>query len=376
MNTVKILHCADIHIGAAESFLGAAASQRRYETLLTFERIVDTAKKEGVKLVAVAGDLFDSNSVEAELVSPVLNKISSVPTIQFVLSLGNHDPLSGNSPFKGKKLPENLHVFSVQDECKVFENLNLKVYGKSFENVYMKGADRFSLAPDDDYINLLVLHGDIRSDLGSDYNSITPSFIENSGMDYIALGHIHKRSDILKLGKTYFAYSGCPEGQGFDEVGDKGVYIGEIGKNYCNLKFVKTAKRSHIHEKINITDKVGSQEICAFIINTLKEKYGERFRDNLYKIELVGEISLDESLNLAEILSRISAEVYFAKVKDSTELKLNLAELADEISLKGLFVRNMLAKIDAADESEKATLKSALNIGLRAFNAEVIYNED
>jgi hypothetical protein len=43
MSTLKILHCADIHIGAAESFLGNLADSRRYETLLTFERIVDLA---------------------------------------------------------------------------------------------------------------------------------------------------------------------------------------------------------------------------------------------------------------------------------------------------------------------------------------------
>ena len=42
-------------------------------------------------------------------------------------------------------------------------------------------------------------------------------------MDYIALGHIHKFSGIKRIGNTYYAYSGCPEGRGFDEEGDKGI---------------------------------------------------------------------------------------------------------------------------------------------------------
>ena len=59
MNTVKILHCADIHIGAAQSFLGTLAEKRRYEVLMTFERIIDMAKENDVKIIAIAGDLFD-----------------------------------------------------------------------------------------------------------------------------------------------------------------------------------------------------------------------------------------------------------------------------------------------------------------------------
>ena len=48
MNSVKILHTADLHIGARDAFLGTAAESRRFEALLTYERIVDLAKeKEG-----------------------------------------------------------------------------------------------------------------------------------------------------------------------------------------------------------------------------------------------------------------------------------------------------------------------------------------
>ena len=40
MESVKILHCADLHIGAAASFLNERAENRRFEALLTFERIM------------------------------------------------------------------------------------------------------------------------------------------------------------------------------------------------------------------------------------------------------------------------------------------------------------------------------------------------
>lgn len=377
MNTVKILHCADIHIGAAESFLGTAAGKRRYETLLTFERIVDTASKEGVNIIATAGDIFDSNRVEENLADAVFEKIASVPAIKVVFSAGNHDPLSSDSPFKNRKLPQNLYVLGKKDDCIVFDDLKVRVYGRSFEDVYLKGEERFSITPPEDgYVNLMVLHGELRSDLNSNYNSVTSGFIKQSGMDYIALGHVHKRTEPQKIGDTYYAYCGCPEGQGFDETDEKGVYIGEIGKGFCELNFIPMSKRRHICEKVDITGINSSAEISGAVTAQLKEKYGDGFGENLYKIELTGSIKEDFDLNLPEILSRVSERVYYAKIKDKTELLLDNEKLANEISLKGLFVKNMLEKINNAPESERAELKNALKLGLRAFGAEVAYDED
>ena len=76
MNSVKILHCADIHIGAAESFLGARADSRRYETVLTFERIIDTAVSAGADVFAIAGDLIDKNTSDARVYRPQKEKIA------------------------------------------------------------------------------------------------------------------------------------------------------------------------------------------------------------------------------------------------------------------------------------------------------------
>lgn len=377
MNTVKILHCADIHIGAAESFLGTAAGKRRYETLLTFERIVDTASKEGVNIIAAAGDIFDSNRVEENLADAVFEKIASVLAIKVVFSAGNHDPLSSDSPFKNRKLPQNLYVLGKKDDCIVFDDLKVRVYGRSFEDVYLKGEERFSITPPEDgYVNLMVLHGELRSDLNSNYNSVTSGFIKQSGMDYIALGHVHKRTEPQKIGDTYYAYCGCPEGQGFDETDEKGVYIGEIGKGFCELNFIPMSKRRHICEKVDITGINSSAEISGAVTAQLKEKYGDGFGENLYKIELTGSIKEDFDLNLPEILSRVSERVYYAKIKDKTELLLDNEKLANEISLKGLFVKNMLEKINNAPESERAELENALKLGLRAFGAEVAYDED
>lgn len=375
MNSVKILHCADVHIGAAESFLGARAESRRAETLITFEKIINIAKENAVDILLIAGDLFNSNSIEKAFTDRVFECFAAIPDIKIVYAAGNHDPLNAESPFKKYDLPENLFVLDTKDCWVEFADLNTRVYGKSFKEVYMQGTPRFSLDADDNFINLMCIHGELKADLGSDYNSITSDFISNSGMDYIALGHVHKRTDIGKIGSTYLSYCGCPEGQGFDELGEKGVYLGEISKGVCQLQFVSTAKRMHICENIDISDGATSSEIAENIINCLKQKYGDSFSENLYKIILTGYVDESADISIPEITSRLNDVTYFAKVKDKTEIKIDFELLAQEKTLKGVFVKNMLSRIIAAQSEEKEQLKAALNLGIKAFNGEVSYDE-
>lgn len=374
MNTVKILHCADIHIGARESFLGPLAAERRAETLITFEKIIDFGLENSVDAVLIAGDLFDSNNIEQSFVSAVLSKIASASSLKVIFAAGNHDPLTQVSPFALNKLPDNLYVLKPYDDCISFEEQGFRIYGRAFDSAYMKGEPDFSVKPPQDgIINIMVIHGELNNDLNACYNPITDEFIKNSGMDYIALGHVHKRTEPTALGKTYYAYSGCPEGQGFDECDEKGVYIVNAGKGICKAEFYTTAKRRHIRESIDITDLETSSEIADFILKFLEKKYKSGFADNLYRIELCG-ASL--SPDLPEITARLSDKVYFIKLKDNTEPLINYEELSKEISLKGLFVKNMLGKIESAPQSEKPVLQSALKLGLKAFGSEVAFDEN
>lgn len=375
MNSVKILHCADVHIGAAESSLGTLAESRRAETLITFEKIIKIAKAECVDVLLIAGDLFNSNNTPKSYVDWVFDCFALIPDTKIVYAAGNHDPLNADSPFKKHTLPSNVFVLDTKDCFVEFADLNTRVYGKSFKEVYMKGTEHFSLSPEDSFINLMCIHGELRSDLGSDYNSITSDFIKTSGMDYIALGHVHKRSEIGKIGNSYVSYCGCPEGQGFDELGEKGVYLGDVSKGICNLQFVPTAKRMHITENIDISDLTSSNEIADKVTEVIKEKYTNSFADNLYKIILTGQISEGTLLSLPEITARLNETLYFAKLRDKTEFKIDYEALSQENTLKGIFVKNMLKRIENAQDDQKQQLKDALNIGLKAFSGEVSYDE-
>lgn len=373
MREIKFLHCADIHIGASLKLPGDKAQRRRTEILLTFERIMQLAAEKQVDFVLIAGDLFDSNRIENSIAESVFRAIaaSKLPVIAVA---GNHDPLSANSPYKQIKTPNNLYVFGESNSSVMLPELPVKIFGRSFSECYLIGEKSFPLSPADDCYNILLLHGDT-SGIGN-YNPITPDFIENCGMDYLALGHIHARTEPAARGKTFYAYPGCPEGQGFDEIGEKGVYIGTLGAFGCKLEFASVCRRRFEKIYIDISGICGSEQLLPFITDYIKKRFGEKFADNFYKIILTGSADTRLIINTAELSERLSEIVYFAVIKDRTTVKADYEALASQPDLGGIFTKKMLKLAEkAVSDEEREKIMLALDTGLRAFDSEVKYRE-
>ena len=376
MSEVKLLHIADLHIGAQLSYLAQSAESRRFEVANVFKTVVETCKNEGVQICLIAGDLFHSNMAAQDFSSSVFEHIRNTPEVKFFYVAGNHDPLNAASPMCGENLPENLFVFGGQYEILEFPEMSLRVIGKSFLHSSMEAEPFSRTLPDDGFINIMLLHADALADPCSPYNPINRDFIENCSVDYLALGHIHKKSAPAKIGNTYFAYAGCPEGQGFDEDGLKGGYIGTLSKTDCNLSFVRLCRRVHRVLKIDISEASSSINAADIILGKLSSDYGEGYVNDLYKIVLTGAVAKDVTIKKAEVLQILSDKLYFIKIKDKTRKAYDLDALKNEASLKGIFVKKMLERIEKAEEPQLPLLNAALELGLSAFDSEVAYNED
>ena len=58
---LRIIHTADVHLGARHDDMGEQAAAQRERQFAAFSRAVDLALVEKVDLFLIAGDLFDSN---------------------------------------------------------------------------------------------------------------------------------------------------------------------------------------------------------------------------------------------------------------------------------------------------------------------------
>lgn len=363
---VKILHCADIHIGfeMSKKQLGLA---RCAEVLNSFLRLLDFAEDKNIQLLLICGDLFDSHRVSRDILTQIVKKFAEFQGT-IVISPGNHDYYAENSVWEPFSALSNTIIFKESREIIVLENLGVRLVGGAFCSAYksehiLKDLD----LPNDNLINIGVFHGEL-SDT-SPYGPIIVSEIENSDLDYIALGHIHKRTDILKSGNTAYSYCGCLEGQGFDETGEKGFYFGEIEKNDARLSFHPFCLRQFITETVDISDCSDLYSVSETVLKKLNQKYGDSSFEWFFKITLTGAVTF--TINTDLVKTQLENRFYYIKIKDkTTDAAIDIKHLAQDNSLKGIFVRKMLSK------SNEAFADDALLIGLRAFSEEVFYNED
>ncbi|MEG2118445.1 MAG: hypothetical protein RRY76_04490, partial [Clostridia bacterium] len=106
---------------------------------------------------------------------------------------------------------------------------------------------------DPEKINILVCHGDMSS-AQSKKGAISKEDISASKFDYIALGHIHKPSGLLREGRTFYCYPGCIEGRDFGETGRHGFMVGIVGKNDVNLKFEPISIHKYEILEVDLTE--------------------------------------------------------------------------------------------------------------------------
>ena len=375
MSEIKILHTGDLHIGASRTGIKGG----RAEIINTFFRIINLCKTEKVDFLLVSGDLFDKPFVDADTASEIIGAMSHIPDTVIAVSPGNHDCACAESIYRTAKFPPNVVIFSSFSESFDFPHKNVCLFGAAFTDSFQEQPLLTKAYPlDPDRINICVLHGDlVPSSTESSYNPITANAVSECGFDYLALGHIHKRTQIKKLGKTYFSYCGCPDGKGFDEDGSHGVYLGTISKERCELNYIPMSSRQYVLDKTDITGCTTSLDIATKISAQIKEKYSPDYEKNLYRISLTGNIKADFLPNITQIESALTDKVEYIRISDETDTDLtDISLIASENSLRGIFVQKMLEMTEGADESRKELHIRALQLGLKAFEKGVSLNDN
>ncbi len=364
MHTVKILHCGDLHFDTPfQGFTPMEAEKRKEDLRETFGRIIEIVKTQRIPILLMSGDIFDNEGVTKMTMEYIDKKLKEISNTRVFIAPGNHDYYSSKSFYSLFPWPNYVHIFKEKIEKVFIPELNTYIYGIGFTTNHEKKSliENFSV-DEENSVNIMVLHGDVISTgQSSDYNPITESDIKKSGVDYLALGHKHSYSGINKTGETHWAYCGNPEGRGFDELGTKGVIIGEVGKSWCSLEFVETSKRKYIEAYVDVTDAVTYEDLVSKVRGKIQDRYSKK---NLYKVILTGEITEELPIYISVLQDKLKEDFYLIKIQDETTISLDYSALEKEYSLKGIFSRKMRERIETAQKTEEAgTLEKALKIG-------------
>jgi DNA repair exonuclease SbcCD nuclease subunit len=350
---LKILHTADWHLDSP--FGGFTEAQRillRNEQRKLPGKIADLCRREDCDMMLIAGDIFDAEPTRETI--RLLKKALSECGVPVLISPGNHDFCHPDSIWVQERWPENVFVFSGALESVSIRGLDCRIYGGAFrgmdcgpmlENFRAEGNETYKIA---------VLHGD-PTQVNSPYNPVTVAQVRASGLQYLALGHIHK-AGAFQAGRTLCAWPGCPMGRGWDETGDKGVCIVTL-TDVADIQAVGLdTLRFH-----DLSVDIGEDALTAMEM-TLPASGGKDF----YRVSLTGYGDVEP-----EELKKAFPQFPNLELRDKTEPPLNIWADADEDSLEGIYFA-MLKKAMEERPEEAEQIRLAAEISRKLLSGKEV----
>lgn len=314
---LKILHSADWHLDAP---FGALSGEQRAFLRSSQQsipnRIASLCQEERCDMVLLAGDVFDGMPSRDAVLN--LKQALAECAVPVFISPGNHDHCGLGSVWQ-EEWPENVKVFTGGMESVSIPRLNCRVYGAGYqamdcppllEGFRAEGREKYCVA---------VLHGDPVG-THSPYCPVTAGQIRESGLDYLALGHIHKGGSLV-YGDTLCLWPGCPMGRGWDETGQKGAAIVTLGEE-PRVRFVSLGLPCFYDMEADLE------------IQPLEDMLPAQANTDFYRITLTGNMGADTE-EIREKLSRFPNLI----LRDRRTPEADLWSDVGEDSLRGVYFR-------------------------------------
>lgn len=357
VNEIKVIHTGDLHLGMTFKSLGTKSKIHRRDCQDVFSNIIDLTIKEKANALLIAGDLFDEPNPSKSIVTFVIDELKRLKEkeIPVFIVTGNHDPYKKESLWFNYSFPSNVTIFDSKNlEPKSVGDL--QVYGLAYTDNSKEPLKGFK-AEKNDKFKVGLIHGSTTnigdSDEDMSYRPITKTQIDNSGLDYIALGHFHNLLEVKAKVKCF--YPGSPEGLSFKNQSTSGVLIITYDKGKVSVKPHKTALREFHNIEIDCTKLDNDSEIRK----TLQKNKGENI---ILRLIVKGSPSLEFQLDKEVLEKEFTSDYFYLKIEDKIHIPDNLSE--DE-TIRGQFIKLIKQEIKKEkDEDKKKRLENALRIGI------------
>lgn len=357
---MKFVHIADMHLDANFNSLNCIENlpeKRRLEQRKIMKKIIDYIKENDIEYLFIAGDLYEQEYIRRSTMEYINKLFEEIPDTKIFISPGNHDPLLKNSFYNTYNFSNNVHIFGKNIE-KVEED-GVDIYGFGFTDFYCKNSEIENIKIEDkSKINILLVHGSL--DGGNDdyreYNPLSKKSLNKLGFDYIALGHIHKKSYDEEIDQR-IVYPGSTMALGFDELGTHGMVVGEFTNRDLKLDFVRLDDREYKEIEIDVSKMESVSDIVQEI--DMQDTNSADF----YKIILTGKRSFKiETKEIRRLLDNDN----IVKLKDNTKIAYNINEISLQNDIKGMFVKKVLEKYEA-NLIDKETMEKVIEYGLEVL---------
>jgi DNA repair exonuclease SbcCD nuclease subunit len=370
---LRLLHTADVHLGARHADLGEQAAAQRERQFAAFKATVDLAIAEPVDIVLIAGDLFDSNTQPKRSVDRVAAELKRLVAarIRTVIIPGTHDVYDRASLYRihdlaamaGSTVDDDLVTVLTPDRPSVhLSACDVIVHGPVFATKRAPHSPLRDLkvTPGGEATwHVGMVHGSLSIPDRTDRDEVvvTRAEIEATGLDYLALGHWHSTQQ-GKAGSTTYAYSGAPEPVAVTQDGAGNVLLvslDEAGGERVVTIDERTVGRTRF-EKLDVDAATlpGQAEL-------LQQLASRADPDLVLDVRITGVRPDELDLSTDEVEDQLRGSFLKVRVRDTSLPALTQGNLPSPDTIPGAFIRNVEGRIAEleADGSESAVAEAA-----------------
>jgi len=278
------VHAADLHLDTPFSGVQASApfvaAALRDASLHAFEAIVELALEREVDFVLFAGDIYDGSERGVRAQFEFLDGLKRLNTagIRSFIVHGNHDPLDTGWSAISNSWPELVTIFpalgALEEQAKIVRVVRdgvqiATVQGVSFaERATTTNLTTAYHRPEGAGVHIGLLHCNVEGS-PSEHSNYSPCSIADlikTGLDYLALGHVHDRR-ILSGGtasnEPWIVYPGDTQARSINEAGAKGVYVVNVSDGiFSEPEFVACDEIRFFRHEVKIDE-------CESVIDLL-----------------------------------------------------------------------------------------------------------
>ncbi len=385
---LRIVHTADVHLGARHDDLGEQASAQRDRQFGAFTAAVDVALANRVDLFLIAGDLFDSNVQPRRSVERVAAQLKRLvdSKIRTVVIPGTHDCYDRASIYRAYDLKtmagstgdDDLVTVLTPDSPLVhLPALDATVHGPVFATKRAPHSPLRDLDASADgtpaTCKIGMVHGSVSipGKTERDEVVITTDEIAATKLDYLALGHWHSAQQSKAGGVTY-AYAGAPEAVALHQDRAGNVLLVDLettaGGRVVTVTEHRVGRTRFAKLDVDAT-RITSQPAL------IEELARQADPDLVLDVRIVGVRPDELDLHLDEIESALANSFLKVRVRDLSSPALTEGQLPSPDTIAGAFIRDMearIAELEAAPASdaggadrsdEAAELRDALRLG-------------
>jgi DNA repair exonuclease SbcCD nuclease subunit len=386
---LRIIHTADVHLGARHDDLGEQAAAQRERQFAAFTAAIDLALKDKVDLFLIAGDLFDSNVQPKRSVERVAAQLKRLvdAKIRTVVIPGTHDCYDRASIYRaydlktlsGSTADDDLVTVLTPDQQRIhLPALDTVVHGPVFgtkraPHSPLRDLDATAGDQPEATWRIGLVHGSVAIPGRTEHDDvvITTDEIAATNLDYLALGHWHS-SRQAKAGAVTYAYAGAPEPVALDQDNAGKVLRVDVeevgGQRAVTVTEVQVGKTTF--EKLDIdAATIASQPA---LIESLGKK-GDP--DLVLDARIVGVRPDELDLHPDEIETALAQSFLKVRIRDTSLPALTEGALPPPDTIAGAFIRDLegrIAELEAtapdapgaeATAAEAAELRDALRLG-------------